>query len=225
MSVTSESSEEEVEVTALEYARRNHLAYNHLTEHIPHPYDIVAVPEWFEGDLVSDLHLPQFEFLTSNTDERLSVSKDAAIMIAWVSNSENSQLVESSTMSIAGHRHLRNKKLELPLLKSDHERDCRDFAGREGFETELKDVKLTFEVIDEDKDEGLTFSASLWGRSEEVMAELKKEKLAVTKEAIFYLQQISKTEWDEAAEKEVWASVQIYRRVCINIGTILTLTR
>jgi hypothetical protein len=217
MSAASQSSEEGEEITAQEYARLNDLAYNHLAEHISGPYDTMPLPSWFANNPTMDSHLPHFEFLDHDTDERLSVSKEAAIMIAWVSNVDKVNAAESNILSVVGYKEAKNKKLELPLLESDHEKDYMDFAKRKGFELELKDVKLPLEVIDEEKKEGLGFPASLWKRGDELMEELRKEKLAVTKEAIICLQQSLKIDWDKVAEQEVWASVQTYRRVFIDI--------
>ena len=87
------------------------------------------------------------------------------------------------------------------------------FARREGFETQLRDVKLPLEVLDEETNGGLTFSASLWDKGTKLLDELKRAKLEVSKETLMCLQDILKNDWTEEDEKAVWTSGQTYRKV------------
>lgn len=213
MSASSQSSEGEEEPTALEYARRHGLAYDHLLESTCHLYSTLTLLGEV-GDLMKDGDLPQFEFPEYTTDERLLMSKEAALLIAWASNNTvEIEAVYPGILSTTDQRSVKDKKLELPLLKSDHEIDCRRFAKRDGFDIKLEDVRLPFEMFDVENNDGIRIPDSLWIRSSELIIEIEKEKLGVTKEAIIYLQSALKVDWDENMEKEVWASVQKYKRV------------
>jgi hypothetical protein len=135
------------------------------------------------------------------------------MLLAWVSKSEGAESKTALLPSADSSRRSRGKRLELPLLKTDHEIDCKEFARREGFEIKLKDVKLPLEMIDDERDEGLEFPTGSWDRGAELIEELSREKLSVKKETLFYIQDALKIEWDGEVEKEVWASVQNYKRV------------
>jgi len=52
---------------------------------------------------------------------------------------------------------IKRAKLELPLIKTDHEMDCKNFARRDDFEIKLCDIKLPLEMVDEENNEGLAW--------------------------------------------------------------------
>jgi hypothetical protein len=211
MSTCSQSSEEEEGISPLEYARRNGLACNHLAEPIPLPY--ASIPNGIDGGTTDDSHLYQLEFPNCSTDERPPLSRDAAMLLAWVSAPEKEESIDSAALSLLGSGQSKKRHLELPLLKSDHEIDCKQFARREGFEIKLADVKLPLEMVDDEKDEGLVFPTKLWDKGSHIMEELKKEKLPVTKGTLTYLSVALKVEWDQDVEDQVWASVHTYKKV------------
>jgi hypothetical protein len=208
----SQSSNEEEEISALEYAHQNGLACNHLAQ--PRPLSALAsLAQSLEDGVEDDSHLPQFEFLDHSTDERLPISKGAAQLLAWVSKPEKVDSINSVVLSCQGKRGTRPRRLELPLLRSDHETDCKQFAKREGFEITLKGVRLPLEFVDADKDEGLVFPFKLWEKGASIVEELEKERIPVTKQGIMYLQHAVADKWDEIEEKEIWSSLRKYKKV------------
>ena len=212
MSVHSRSSDEAEELSALAYARANGLARNPLEE--PHPLSyLAALSTWIDEDRPDDSHLPQFKFPSCSTDEYLEVSKEALDLIAEVSKPETSESIDAILLSMLGSTDIRSMRFELPLLRSDHESDCKEFASRDGFEIKLQDIKLPLEVVDEAKGEGLTIPSKYWNQGVEIMEELKKEHLDVTRETIAYLGEALKVSWNDADEKAVWASVHDYKKV------------
>jgi len=212
MSVHSRSSEEAEELSALEYARTNGLARNPLEE--PHPLSyLTTLSTWIDGDRPDDSHLPQFKFPNCSTDEYLEVSKEALDLIAEVSKPETPGSIDAILLSMLGRTDIKSMRFELPLLRSDHESDCKEFASRDDFEVKLQDIKLPLEVVDEAKGEGLTIPSKYWNQGVEIMEELKKEHLEVTRETIAYLGETLKVSWNDADEKEVWASVHDYKKV------------
>lgn len=206
----SESSEEEPEITPLQYARDNGLSRNYLQT--PYSNTNLKVLVDYQQGLTDDSHLSQFDLSTTvNTDERLTVSKEAAILIASVSREEPSEWVDDLVLGIVTRKY-KIPRLELPLLRSDHETDCKKFAQREGFEIKLQDVKLPLEVVDYENG-GLGFLPSLWNKGVEVLEGLKMERLEVSKDTLVYLQTTLRGDWTEEDEKKVWASSRTYKRV------------
>jgi hypothetical protein len=207
-----EEAEEEEDISALEYARLSGLSRNHLTE----PFPPFPIPDFrdFDDSLTGDSHLRQLDLRASySTDERLTISKDGARLIAWVSNPEPDELIDDIVRSMLGGREFKMMRLELPLLLSDHEIDCREFAKREGFEIELENVRLPLEILDEEKNEGLGFSPRLWNLGAEKIEELKREKISVTRETLQYIQDAIRLDWAEGNEKEIRSSILRYKRV------------
>ena len=215
----SRSGDEEdyYDISALEYARKNGLSRDYLKE--PYFASNLDVFGDHQNGLTYDCHLPKFDLTADiNTDERLALSKDAALLIASVSQEETSAWSDSTMLRMIAAKKRQNFRLELPLLRSDHETDCKKFAQREGFEIKLQDVKLPLEMVDEQNNEGLEFSSSLWGKGEEVLENLKKEKLEVSRVTLVYLQNNLKEDWTEEDDKAIYASLQTYRRVSFNIS-------
>ena len=211
MSTCSQASGgEEDEISVLEYARRNRLAYDHLAEPLPLTY--AGVLDDLDDGTTDDSHLSQLKLPACNMDERSPLSRDAAMLLAWTSTLEKENLFDTTSLSLFGRRS-RNKRLELPLLKSDHELDCWDFARREGFEIKLEDVKLPLETVHDEEGEGLVLPTELRDKGTQIMEELMKEKLPATKETLSYLSRALKMEWDQNADDEVWASVHTYIKV------------
>ena len=204
--------EEYEDLSPLEYARKNKLSRNHLEAPVFGP----SIERLKKGgtELTDDSHLPQFELTANvNADERLTISKYAAKLIASVSCEESSDWVDNAMLQMIDTRKCKNLKVELPLLRSDHETDCKKFSRRDGFEIKLEDVVLPLEMVDEINNGGLGFSPIMWNREVEILEVLKKEKLEVTRDTMKYLTNTLKSDWTEEDERRIWHSVRIYKKV------------
>jgi hypothetical protein len=214
--VTSEHNDDEVhldDLSVLEYARLNGLSKDYLSEEMPY-YQYEALLKGIPNDLTSDAHLPQFDPLVDiNTDERLTVSKDAARHLAYVSQGETPDYINSIILPLLESKEVKSTRVELPLLRADHELDCREFAKKEGFEIELKDIRLPMEDLDIENDEGLEFPAKFMTLGTETMEALQREKMEVTRETLVYIQNALKVNWTEEDQQQLWKSVQTYERV------------
>jgi hypothetical protein len=208
----SQSSEEEEEISPLEYARRTGLTCNPRAELPPLSY-LAALARDIGESLTDDSHLHQFHFLSYSTDERLSISRDAAQLLACISNAGKEETIDSIGHSLISKKHSKNRRLELPLLKTDHDTDCKEFIKREGFEIRLKDVKLPLEMVDDDENEGLDFPEKFWNKGSEILEQIETEKISVTMDGMKYLQGMLAHDWDEIDEEAIWASVHNYKRV------------
>lgn len=203
------------ELSPLEYARLNGLCRDHLAEPLPLLGHNLLAPPTFNG-LSDDSDLPQFDIQGKDafsTEERLTVSREAARLLASVAKEHSINSINSLVLPLLDCRRTKNLRVEFPLLRTDHESDCKRFAQRKGFELQLKDVKLPLEIVKEEDDEGLTFPSRLYSVGEEIMGKLKVEKLEVRKETMAYLQHTLKYTWFESDEKEFWDMLKTYKRV------------
>jgi len=215
MSQLSESnSGEDGDISPLEYARLNGISRNYLAEPLPISALLslhVGVKEGFADDAL----LQQFDFGAEiKIEERLSLSKDAVSLLASVAREETLETIDSLVLPMLSRvTTIRNLRLELPLLKSDHETDCKTFARREDFETKIQDVKLPLEAVHEENNEGPRWPVRLSKLGSETLEKLKQERLSATKDVLTYLQQALKVEWTKDDEENLCNSERKYKRV------------
>jgi hypothetical protein len=223
MSNHSQSSDnEEEDLTPIQYARLNGLSCDYLAEPMPLSHIDKLRKDTHDG-LTDDSHLRQFNFEPElDTEERLSISKDAALLLASVAKEESVDWADSLVLSTLGSRDVKRMRVEEPFLKSDHKRDCKEFAKREGFEIKLKDVKLPSEIVNEENDEGLGWPSKFWSLGAEVMENLKQEKITVQRDTLVYLQNTLKATWTEEDGIGLWNRELKYKRVGENITSLVT---
>ncbi|PVH82193.1 hypothetical protein DL98DRAFT_457219 [Cadophora sp. DSE1049] len=99
---------------------------------------------------------------------------------------------------------------DLPLLRSDADTDCSNFASREGFEIKLRDVKLPLEDVGEG--EGFDWTKQYENLGTVILQDLKAEKISVTREAVAFLQACANVAWTEEDETQLWEKEQRYKR-------------
>lgn len=209
------SQEEEQELSALEYARQSGVSRNYLEEPLPYSHLEALLADL--SDVSDDSHLPQFRLTSKvSTDERLEVSREGAKILAAITQDISSYTQDSlfpfqhDSRSLHRFNHLR---VELPLLRSDHELDCIAFADRSGFELGLKDIKFPLERVNEENNEGLTWSQKLWNLEGETLQKVRLEKLEVTRDAMEVLMGASKANWTGGDEDALWDSILTYKKV------------
>ena len=203
----------------LEYARLHSLCQDHLAD----PYPFSCPIDWKSetNESLDDSQLTQLHLSTNiSTDERLNITKEGAQLIASIARDE-SALPDPFTVPIFDTYRLKKLRLELPLLKSDHDNDCREFLQRTGYKANLTDIKFPNEDVDEENDEGLTFPARFWKLGPEMMQSIAKEKVEVTRDGMEFLQTMLSPVATAEDEKEVWESCCVYRVVCCLYSLIL----
>jgi len=208
-------SELDVEVedpTPLQYARVNGLTRNHVTEKYA---EVDAIQDDVYPGCLEDSHLPQFNLGTGfKPEERVSVSKEGAALLASVAQEETAESIDALILPMLGARSSTCKaKFELPLLRSDHETDCKNFGRREGFEIKLQDVRLPLESVDEENGQGLGLPSRLWDIGPKLLEQLRGEKIGISKDTIAYLQDALKVAWIAEDEETLWNSEVKYKRV------------
>ncbi|RDW69418.1 hypothetical protein BP6252_08438 [Coleophoma cylindrospora] len=186
-----------------QYARLKGLSRDHLAEPFPWP-QIMKLQENVPHCLLDDPELPylNLESLTANLSdkERLILSKEGARLLATTQRGEDDVDAPSSLSNLRKAKWI---KLELPLLITDHEWDCRQFARREDFEPQLGDIKLPEEVVDEDSGEGFTIPLREWDLSDGFMESIQSERLVVRRDTLNFLREVVKGEWTDADEEEL----------------------
>ncbi len=230
MSQLSDASDPEN--TPHEYARKSGIVRDYRT--FLAEEELEDLQRNAETGISDHSHLPQFDFgpepkLQERPSGSSVISKEAATLLAWVSHEvseDDVKDIDATVLLMLRPVPSTNKlKLELPLLPTDHETDCRWFARRDNFEIKLQDVMLPLDVVDDEKCEGLTWPARYWNIGPETVERIEKEKLQTTREALSYIQQKSKCEWTAEDEKDLLASLQTYRRVSqylqVRDGTLL----
>lgn len=199
----------------MEYARLHGIARDHLTEPVGY-LELIEMQELANGSICDDSDLPRFDFGPEiKVEERLTCSKEAALLISSIARETPPEEIKAITAPFFNPPRRNKTKLELPLLKTDHESECKNFASREGFEIGLHNVKLPLEAVNEENYEGLSFPSHFWDIGPKVMEEIKVEKLGVTREAMTFLAECIRMEWTEEDEKDMWNTTQTYQRVSL----------
>jgi len=214
----SEDRINEVEPSPLEYARLKGLARNHLEEGY---YEIEDLQNNAIAGLLGDSHLPQFILGDElKVQERMSILKEGASLYASITQQRSQEIIDSLTVpmmeSLSRHGRM---KLELPLLRSDHQLECDQFGRREGFEVHLQQVKLPLEAVDLEKSQGLSWPARFWKIGDCILEELKAEKVGVSKSTVKVLQDSLNPIWTKEDSKTLWKSELKYKKV--HIGLII----
>ncbi|KAH8809050.1 hypothetical protein F5884DRAFT_677469 [Xylogone sp. PMI_703] len=190
------------DISPREYALSNGLALDHLYNSLP----LAQLQELRNQDLHTsnivqfDPAVPPEFTIKIDVDRGLTVSREAVTFLANIEGYYKPGDVEQLVLPLLEQRTRSGLKIDLPLLKTDHNTDCRSFRDRDGFETRLVDIKLPMEVVDSDKNEGLIWPSRYESLSFDIIADLKEEKLPVMRETVQYLQIICKSAYDEKAE-------------------------
>ncbi|MCJ1283286.1 hypothetical protein MMC26_002614 [Xylographa opegraphella] len=169
------------EPSILEYARFYGLTVDHRHSHplAEVPQSLSTASSVYESDV-----LEISKDLGTIATERLELEKGAAIFLVSITNTKNYASSAGEDSLPKTHR-VRDLKFELPLLKSDHELDLRQFVGR--IVPDLSSERLPLENLKDDLDEGLGLQSSYDELYVKVSAKYSVEKLAIPKDALLYL--------------------------------------
>ena len=173
-----------LEPSLIDYARFYGLAVNHL-----------EVDPLVDLPALTDLHIgledgPQlFKIDDTNgkaPEERVAIGRDEALLLG----SLNAPSVH--TLSFEGivldHHRVRNMKLELPMLRTDHEADMQDFARP--ILPDLAHEHLPLEIVDDEADEGLSWPSECATLPDRYQAKCKAEKLDVSPDILGYVRDV-----------------------------------
>lgn len=202
------------EQNVLEYARLHNLAFDHLVPSILNDKRSKIRSQLSVESLESDLDLPQFPpHLTQvSTDERLPLTKEAAMLLKSIQSSNlPSEYLTPLRLDARVHKRL---KQELPLLTSDHKVDVRTWMSHSRNELKPGDVVLPVETPDDEKGESLQWPSEMWERPNKLMRKIGEEKKQIVKrEELQYLQDIMRIEDTDTVSPWDWDGVEEWKRV------------
>ncbi|KAJ4353034.1 hypothetical protein N0V95_003752 [Ascochyta clinopodiicola] len=170
------------EPTVLEYAREQGISVDYTTE-LPRLADVCLL---LKATLDQDYQDPFSDDLTNAVTaagelmkQRLTVTRDVALLLKSVLTPQEPQAYD--LLATDGRQRILDLKQELPILQTDAELDMLSFGKI--FEPDFRELKerLPSEDLDDEKDEGFGWPAKYFEYPAQCDANVKSEKLAVTK--------------------------------------------
>ncbi|ESZ92613.1 hypothetical protein SBOR_7030 [Sclerotinia borealis F-4128] len=209
-------SEDEDDPPVLEFARMVGIARDHQLDDTS--VDVILsmkdnIDRTFSNDL-NHLHLPQFNIQAEfNVRERPFACKETARILTFLAQNESQDSINALIYPLLGSRDVKKMRVELPLLRSDHEFDVRGFARKDGFEVQPQDIKLPLELISVENNEGLEFPPEFYDLETETFETIADEKIEVKRSSMIYLHMALETALTSDDKQEIWDSVRTHPRV------------
>lgn len=206
------------EPSVLEYAREQGICVDYTTE-LPRLIDMCLSLKGgidreprgqFDRDPQDDFDQDVTNAARALTRQRLALNKEAVFLLKSVLTLQ--QRPDDNVLATDG-RQIRILKLELPVLQTDNELDMLHFGTR--VEPDLRDLRtrIPSEDVDEDNDEGFSWPVKYAMYPAQCDAKLKSEKLAITRDALAFLQNAAKAESPTQDEARIVAEEIQYSRV------------
>ncbi|PQE17278.1 nucleoporin nup49 protein [Rutstroemia sp. NJR-2017a BVV2] len=208
----SDVSEED---DVLEYARTNGIARDHTLDDTSIDHLLLMQKEL--AGFLDHAHLPQLQASHNIEEERMSISQSAARLLASTVQRETDETINGSILPSLDCRDARKMHVELPLLRTDHQSDYRDFARWDGFEIPLHHINFPLEMVDIENNEGLEFPEEFYNFEVETIEKVKQEKIEVMKSSMFFLQNALKVDFSAQEKDEVWCSVLTPYKVVLRL--------
>lgn len=200
---------QERESTMLGYARFHGLSYNYLLDD---PLANLKQPDGFLQQFGGTLDdLDNSELNNGHLDEKLSFGKESISLLAAITVPAKQSLYFDEDQDIDPHRFQKLKQ-ELPMLRTDHELDMRNFAPQ--IVPNLVDEFLPLERVDEEADEGLKWPVKYSTLPEEFASKFQSERLQVPVDVLVYLKNTLKLNDEDGNFELQDDQVLTYRRVC-----------
>jgi hypothetical protein len=185
---------EEQEMLALiEYARFHGLAQDHRAVPPLFSASIPSPPADYLLQLSDPEDVPRLALPPAfTTQEKLFLDREAATLLSACMWNAEVKLSQEELSIFTGQRRGKALKMELPILRTDHELDMRSF-GRQVI-PDLSGDNIPFEGVNEENDEGLSWPSASFDLPKIFEEKAKSEKLEVPKDAILRLQTIIRGE-------------------------------
>lgn len=163
-----------------------------------------TLPAVTEDGFTDCSHLPDLELpVPQLRSEVLTIAHSALKLIHDIRRELTDDEVNSLTRDVMGYRNTKNLKLELPILRTDNERDMREFrkqmASRR--DVHIRDHRLPLDPVTVEDGEGMQLPASARSEANELLRKLEGEKLGVTRSSLQFLADVVK---NGCAEEEQW---------------------
>ncbi|KAK3352650.1 hypothetical protein B0T25DRAFT_500907 [Lasiosphaeria hispida] len=118
-------------------------------------------------------------------------------------------------LCFAGAVERKKLKLEVPVLRSDHNMDCRRLRQKvEAFrKPQLPEHRLPLYPADGEEGEGVEFPGSARKSDTAIMKNIEKELFEMKRETLVYLMQTLKADWTAAEQTDLVDSISTYKGV------------
>lgn len=209
-------------MSVLEYARAHGIATDYITAFEPLAV-IQDLQRKHDTDLIQDRHLTQLNLPECSFHERLTVDKDAAMVLAAVSMiGTKTKEMEDILSSQLDFQSAKKFRVELPLLKSDHEHDCNAYTKRR--QIRLEEIHLPPEILDKEKDESIEWSQQALSLPASMLQKMEHETLVVSKTTLGDLVHYLNDDWNNEDEGAIRDLALPYKRVSARATQRLELT-
>lgn len=163
-----------------------------------------TLPTITEDGFTDCTHLRDLEIPAPQLrSEVLTISHSALKLIHETRRELTDDEVKLLTQDVIDSGSTKNLKLELPILRTDNERDMRDFrtqmASRQ--DVNIKDHRLPLDPVTVEDGEGMQLPASARSEANELLRKLEGEKIGVTRSSLQFLADVVK---DGYTEEEQW---------------------
>jgi hypothetical protein len=167
----------------VQYARYHGLAIDHQADDLLEDYSEEAILDLeLASPKLPEFEVPPFEGLLN--EPKFTLDDRGRVLLASCIRCPDAP---SCRDALPRHHSIRNLKLELPLLMTDHTLDMRRFTSRPSFE--LRDLDLGLFVPDSNMNDILPWPAEeSFNLAPNWDKEMAREKLRVSKEALLYVQ-------------------------------------
>lgn len=185
---------------ALQYTYENSLTTDYLLPafSITHPFDSLmqsTIPATNEDGFTDHSHLADAVIpdpVVSDKCKTLTSTPRALKLIAEARLIQSEEAVQLLTEEVCNPDKSKPKKVELPLLRTDNERDMRAFQQRyvarsDALLTAIKKHRLPLYPQNLEEGEGMELSAESQAETVTMMKRSEEEKLGVTKDILIYL--------------------------------------
>ncbi|KAI2473590.1 hypothetical protein F4781DRAFT_427216 [Annulohypoxylon bovei var. microspora] len=185
-----------------EYARANGLSVDSQGDVSP-LFDHVQGTQLLSDEQTDDTSLPQLHipYLVPR-NEQLTISKECLELLSSVTSLGRDNEQE---FNLPASRNFTRLKLELPLLRSDPEHDCRELARcvkeQRGADIDLTSVPS--EPLDTSNDESLDFPDTAYQYKQKLRTEIQDEKLDIPRKVLCYFASTLKDEWTRDKQHEL----------------------
>ncbi|KAL8693412.1 MAG: hypothetical protein Q9218_001761 [Villophora microphyllina] len=166
----------------VDYARYHGISQNHLEIN---PLDLQHPPDDISAEQDDELEWQQLRTAASSPPpERFVAVKEASVLLA-ATNAKQYEGCQFEGYDVTPVYRMRNLKLELPLLRSDHEVDMLEFVHK--IEPNLAEEFIPAETLDDELDEGLGWPSYCHELPDKVFQKAQNEKLEVAKDVLGYM--------------------------------------
>lgn len=185
---------------ALQYAYKNELTTDYLRKtfsitHLFSPLVQSTIPTTTDFGFTDHSHLPAAEIpnpVVLDKSKTLTITPRALKLIAEARFVQSDETIESLTKEVCTHDESKPKRLELPILRTDNDRDVKAFRDHslscpDALLKSIKRHRLPFYPQNTAEGEGMELSSEVRAKSKMMMKCSEEEKLSVTRDTLTYL--------------------------------------